>query len=1747
MANIKKYQRGGMSRAYPKNFNPIDLLDIPQKELMNILFNERKRPSEIMSGDELGSQLMGKDNYGLLADLLLDPLNAVPLSLVKYSRGLKGTKKIPLSIAQKVGNTLWAGDKINDINAINQSEVVYPYLSSLLNNNNNMKKQFGGSTKPLHTLQFGGLSNIPMFDVFNNMNTQWNSFWRGNGDYFKNNYDPQKYQLGNPISIGPSVSNYQVSDRRFTQPDGNILSNFLYNYLPNNEFGTGFHYYTDLPKYDQFLHAVENIPGLLKKRKDQLNKLKKGYTSPEEKVIDDLYKEYVGKKSKLQDYSGALPESLKNEKVIKTLPKDLENVIYEDAMEAFSLMDKSTLKTKDGFYKVPVENVELGNFTTYINPKTKELRYYDKYDLDQIPLADKLGNPYTIYNRIKESEYTPTQKEEKYKNNIKKAKVNAPLTKKGNTIKMQDYKTNLQLADQFGIVPGKEQLLYWNEDDAKRNLVKNARENTNEYQNGGEIQKNFMKKTNKYQKGAYIPQKQFGGAFDSINNTMNTWKGFWNSPGLNYFDFFGNGIGGIQNIANNNNAIAQNYTNTQNSLNDFYKGSKLLTDKDKADYAMKTYGNNFDFVPGWENGPLGREMTQYGELTKSQNESKRMLGDAFTNTTAGIMTGMQYLGSYKPEEKINTQRGFQGVQYSQMGGPVNEDDAWIQQLMNFEAKQGLPDGGGHPTWGYNNWQKPGRTNAPQDINQAVDYFKEDYLPQVASYPLEVRKRLGDYKYNTGRSIEDLLLYASGKITLDDINSKKVFTKEWEKNKKEIEGNLNKPEFIQKLNSARDSVAKTTHMVNGQENPAYNNTWYDRVRMFDPVKISKETRGQLTNPALGDMTFKSPINARFKSEEDIKSIMDAAKEQGWMPGNQSVSPITNPAEMYPNAPMYGPQGRTIIPTGGPQYGQELPAYFNIPSSTDSTSSTGSNIFEELFSGQNTPYNVQPPYAPNEVQSDNKGLETPYKLVRGGTKAVAEYQQMLKNEGLYDGPIDGDWGKKTKAAYEKREIIERQKLLKDEGLYKGKIDGKWGPKSEAASKAFGNRTKNLQIKQMGGHTNLEGFTPDTPSYNNPYNKIPGDTVQTQQTPFNLLGIGSTGEIKIMQANNPDPYKFWGAKHVTEIPSFQYGGEVGNPNSVFSMPIIPSMMEDKLEYLQAEDGEVVFLPDGTIADVKATKKHKSMKKDDVTDILPSGYVFSNDPKMKFSRKSSILGTKFEDMNLGKTAFEYKENEITKGPEDIKLTDMFFGSSKKELSTAEIAKNIKKNLPLVDLKGDWFADTANEENKAQRVEYLTILKTFNEFKKPKKSKMQPPQQMQMQQQMGQAQYGMQTTAPKNYFNLGMDYMNKASDPFARMDNNMVTRFSANNQFNNLPTYQYGGGIRQAPLGMAIGAAVAPLLGNLVGHFTGRSARKKQERINREDLIRFSTLQDNLRAGINQGIGLDNLTNLSTYAAGLNVPLSRFDDMTSQRTMSEEAFRKQRLMLQSSKMTAGTYSGLGSSMARYMNPSNRGEYLASLDNHNKDITTRINEQLAQLEGQRANANINYQTQGTANRNNALNARDTQLYNVNVSGIGNIGNSLASGQKTRANMNYQLGMEKMTYEDMQRQKAQAAYDRMRNRTEGIFNNIGAGIGGIGDYMDIEGKTNSSSKTLQGMPTLPNSYKFVQNPNELHKLPSKTSPLVDFQINERRYPGPPSLYLQQWSPIEDRYPYDNAPQMPFGPLNMNGAPQFNFGYGPFGPR
>lgn len=186
-------------------------------------------------------------------------------------------------------------------------------------------------------------------------------------------------------------------------------------------------------------------------------------------------------------------------------------------------------------------------------------------------------------------------------------------------------------------------------------------------------------------------------------------------------------------------------------------------------------------------------------------------------------------------------------------GTSTEDDAWIRKILEFETTQGNATGGGLSNWGYNDWEKFGHSKPPKDINEAIEYFKKDFLPKVAGYPIEIRKRLADYAYNSGRSIEDLLLFAAGKITLDDINSANVFTDEWNKYKEEIQKSLNDSAFIQKLDSARHDVAKTTPSIkkdkNGNTiydakgkpvrqkhtlqdpNPAYEATWSDRINLW----------------------------------------------------------------------------------------------------------------------------------------------------------------------------------------------------------------------------------------------------------------------------------------------------------------------------------------------------------------------------------------------------------------------------------------------------------------------------------------------------------------------------------------------------------------------------------------------------------------------------------------------------------------------------------------------------------------------------------------------------------------------------------------------------------------------------------------------------------------------------------------------------------------------------------------------------
>lgn len=158
------------------------------------------------------------------------------------------------------------------------------------------------------------------------------------------------------------------------------------------------------------------------------------------------------------------------------------------------------------------------------------------------------------------------------------------------------------------------------------------------------------------------------------------------------------------------------------------------------------------------------------------------------------------------------------------GEQSDSDNLWILKILNYESTQGSAYGTGLAYWG--NYR-----NKPETIEEAIRYFRRDFLPRVKAYPPGVRERLGDYYYNTGRRPEDLLLYADGTITLSQLNSKISHRSLWKQNKSRIFRTFADPTFLQRLDTAKDSVYRTTKMVDGQPNPAYENTWKPRVWMW----------------------------------------------------------------------------------------------------------------------------------------------------------------------------------------------------------------------------------------------------------------------------------------------------------------------------------------------------------------------------------------------------------------------------------------------------------------------------------------------------------------------------------------------------------------------------------------------------------------------------------------------------------------------------------------------------------------------------------------------------------------------------------------------------------------------------------------------------------------------------------------------------------------------------------------------------
>lgn len=140
-----------------------------------------------------------------------------------------------------------------------------------------------------------------------------------------------------------------------------------------------------------------------------------------------------------------------------------------------------------------------------------------------------------------------------------------------------------------------------------------------------------------------------------------------------------------------------------------------------------------------------------------------------------------------------------------------------------------------------------------------------------------------------------------------------------------------------------------------------------------------------------------------------------------------------------------------------------------------------------------------------KTDNK-----YNLVPGGTKAVAQYQEMLKSKGLYDGNIDGAWGPKTQAAYES---LMKKSPAKTSGS-KANVNVDQKKKEVVIPKTFDPATKNQKNENLPKKVDVKNIQEDDPiarekaAMSNAsvfYNKVEEGSVHSRNNKYGATSFG------------------------------------------------------------------------------------------------------------------------------------------------------------------------------------------------------------------------------------------------------------------------------------------------------------------------------------------------------------------------------------------------------------------------------------------------------------------------------------------------------------------------------------------------------------------------------------------------------------------------------------------------------------------
>lgn len=315
---------------------------------------------------------------------------------------------------------------------------------------------------------------------------------------------------------------------------------------------------------------------------------------------------------------------------------------------------------------------------------------------------------------------------------------------------------------------------------------------------------------------------------------------------------------------------------------------------------------------------------------------------------------------------------------------TKKNPEWVKDILSYESQSGSAGGTGLKNYGIqrDKWGKKYKYLDKDVISEqdAIQFISDEFLPMVKDYPEDVQKRLVDYAYNTGRNIEDVLLYASGYTDLESVQTKATDYDTFNKNRDAILKSMSDPEFVSKIDKAKHEILSDYWTRQGTPE-VYDKTSKGRIDMWNKSNPAPSTNPVQSSP-------KTPVD----SKQVLRNFIDKKKEsmtgRSWT--DKDISDLLSPGIA---AQDWRLESLTDAGMGKPVEAPPTPgATVNIPAPKKEVQASSPAESTERSSG--------------------------YKLVKGGTEAVAKYQEMLKSEGFYKGPIDGAWDSKNDAGKGKK---------------------------------------------------------------------------------------------------------------------------------------------------------------------------------------------------------------------------------------------------------------------------------------------------------------------------------------------------------------------------------------------------------------------------------------------------------------------------------------------------------------------------------------------------------------------------------------------------------------------------------------------------------------------------------------------------------------------------------------------------------